>query len=125
VFYDGVCGLCNKLVQFLLKEDKKQKLVFCSLQSGKAREILGTERVQKLDSLYYLKKGIIYSRSTGAIQIMRTLGFPWSWLSIFLITPTFLRDYIYNKIAKTRYQTFGKYDCCPLPDKHTAQRFVY
>ena len=124
VFYDGVCGLCDRLVQFLIKQDKKQKLHFCALQSETAVKLLGTTRTQNLNSLYFLKNAKIYSKSSGALQIAFTLGFPWILLSIFLIVPAFIRNWIYDIVASNRYQRFGKYDSCKIPNEKEKERFV-
>ena len=49
IFYDGVCGLCNRLVQFLLKHDKDGRLRFASLQSEFAAKVLGRHNINAKD----------------------------------------------------------------------------
>ena len=41
ILYDGVCGLCNRLVQFVLKHDSRDYFRFAALQSDFAIRVLG------------------------------------------------------------------------------------
>ena len=125
VFFDGVCGVCNSLVDWMLKLDKKGKLYFCSLQSEKALSLLGEERVKNLDTLYFIANGNLYERSTAALHILTKLGFFYSFLAKMLfIVPIFLRDGIYNWVSRNRYSWFGKREECRIPSKEELERFV-
>jgi predicted DCC family thiol-disulfide oxidoreductase YuxK len=131
LLYDGVCGLCNRLVGFVLKRDRRKLFCFASLQSSFAREILSLREDSPvdLDTLviigYYQtesKKHLV--RSEAVLFVLRELGGFWRWARVFSLAPTFLLDLGYRFVAKTRYRFFGKYDSCPLPEQDYHSRFI-
>ena len=111
VLFDGVCNLCNASVQYIIKHDKKDKFRFAAIQSEIGQEIIKTNQIDtiKMDSiiLYSEKNGISY-KSTAALKIAMVLGFPISVLGVFMIIPPFLRNWVYDFIAKNRYKWYGK-----------------
>ncbi len=125
IFFDGVCNLCNSSVQFILKRDTNKKFMFASLQSDVAKKLLLHKNVKNnFDSIILLDKGKIYNKSIAILKIGKTLGFPYSLGSIFFIIPKFIRDFIYDWIAKNRYKWFGKKDSCMIPTKEYLERFL-
>lgn len=126
ILFDGVCNLCNSTVQFVLKHDKKERFLFASLQSDAAQEILlhFKQDISTLSSLKLIKNGKIYDKSTAALLIVKELNDLWSVLAIFLIIPKFLRDPLYNLIAKNRYKWFGKKEQCMVPHPSLKKRFL-
>ena len=122
IFYDGFCGLCDRVVQFVIRHDKKKIFRFASLQSDFARKILG-EKIS-FDSFIYFENGKIYDRSTGALRMFKKLGGFWSLIYFFIFVPTFVRDAGYNRIAKNRYQWFGKFDECKIPKPEQKELFI-
>lgn len=122
VFYDGECKFCNGSVNFIIRNDKKTLYKFMPLQSPDITKYI-TEKPD-LKTIYLLKNGKIYDRSTAALKIAATLGFPYSALGIFLIVPKFVRDAVYNFISENRYLIAGKNDTCMVPDEHTRARFL-
>lgn len=121
IFYDGLCGLCDKSVQFVLKHDKKQLFKFATLQSEYAKQMLGS---LKEDSFVLFENNAIYTRSTAALRTAKHLRGLWPLLYGFIIIPTFIRDGVYRFIARNRYKWFGKYDSCKIPDAATRSRFI-
>jgi predicted DCC family thiol-disulfide oxidoreductase YuxK len=126
ILFDGVCNLCNRSVQFIIKRDKKKQFLFASLQ-GKT----GGELLKKFDlpanvfnSFILIEGENIYSRSTAALRIAKQLGGGWKLLYGFMILPRFIRDAIYNLIAKNRYKWFGKRDECMIPTPELKERFL-
>ena len=113
IFYDGLCGLCNCSLQFIIKHDKKKKFRFAALQSDFAKQILGENILT--DSVILFDNGTIYHQSTAALKVCKILGGYLNLLSIFILVPQKLRDRIYDWIAKNRYQWFGKFDMCKIP----------
>ncbi len=101
LLYDGVCGLCNRLVQFVIKRDQHDKFRFASLQSAIAALM----------------------RSDAVIFLVAALGGVWRPATVLLgLLPHWVRNRVYNLVARYRYRIFGKYDTCPLPDpKHRAK----
>ena len=132
VLYDGVCGLCNRLVQFLLKRDKQGRLRFASLQSDFAERVLTRHGInpKDLDTVHvvvnYERPGEkVLGRSDAILHAGEELGTPWKTLALIArIVPRPLRDVVYRFVARNRYRVFGKYETCMLPDPNQKDRFV-
>ena len=125
IFFDGVCNLCTGSVKFVLKRDKKEAFLFSSLQSEFAKQTLSKfGRTTELSSFILLENGKIYDRSSAALRVSQRLTAPWPALSGFLVIPKFIRDAVYDFIARHRYQWFGKQDSCMIPTAEIKARFV-
>ena len=131
VLYDGVCGLCNGLVQFLLKRDHCDRFQFASLQSDAAAQLLrrhGTDAVD-LDTVYVVvdygkRSERLLSRSDAIIHVLQRLGGIWSLVAAGKILPKSLRDLFYKFVATNRYRVFGKYDVCLMPEERYKHKFL-
>lgn len=126
VLFDGVCNLCNSSVQFILKRDKKKQFLFASLQ-GQAGQALLRQfdlPVNELFSFILVDGDRHYVRSAAALQMLKRLGGGWSLLYAFIIVPRFIRDGIYNWIARNRYKWFGKQENCWVPTPELRSRFL-
>jgi predicted DCC family thiol-disulfide oxidoreductase YuxK len=132
LLYDGVCGLCNRSVQFILRHDRKASFRFASLQSPFAQTILvrhGADPAD-LDTVYLVVNytqldEALLARSDAVADILRRLSGVWSFLGAALrLIPRPLRDWGYNLVARNRYRIFGHYDTCPLPTPETRSRFL-
>ena len=126
VLFDGVCNLCNSSVQFIIKKDKKKQFRFASLQGNFGQAFLKkhTLPADNFNSFILLEDDKIYSRSTGALRMMKHLGGVWSLSYGFIILPKFIRDSVYNWVARNRYKWFGKKDSCMLPTPDLKERFL-
>lgn len=127
VFFDGVCNLCNKSVQFIIKRDKKKKFLFASLQGKQGQALLKKSNdlpSDALNSFLLLEGERLYTHSTGALRVLKHLGGGWKILYSFIALPKFLRDPIYNVIARNRYKWFGKKDQCMIPEPGMRERFL-
>jgi predicted DCC family thiol-disulfide oxidoreductase YuxK len=132
ILYDGVCGLCNRLVQFLLKHDKQGRLRFASLQSDFAAKVLQRHGIdaKDLDTVQvvenYEQPGErVLQRSDAILRAGRELSGFWSAsASVAKVIPRALRDVIYRFVARNRYRVFGKYDTCMLPEPNQRSRFL-
>lgn len=132
VLYDGVCGLCNRLVQFLLKHDKHGRLRFASLQSDFAAKALQRHGIdpKDLDTLHVIENyeqpdERVLQRSNAILRAGRELGGLWSVSSAAAkVVPRPLRDVVYRFVARNRYRVFGKYDTCMLPQPNQRSRFL-
>lgn len=126
ILFDGVCNLCNSSVQFVLKHEKHHNFKFASLQSNfgqlKLKEF--NLKTEDFDSIVLLEKGKLYRKSTAVLKISKHLKFPFSLLSLFLIIPNFIRNFVYDFIAKNRYKWFGKEETCWLPEPKFKNRFL-
>lgn len=123
VFFDGVCNLCSGLVQFLIKHNKKQNLLFAPLQGETAREFLNETWIQDLNTIVYCHKGKFYFKSTAVLMLAKELDFPYKFLAVFLLFPQGLRNAVYNWVARNRYQWYGKKNECWLPSEELMLRF--
>ncbi len=127
ILFDGVCKLCNSSVQFVIKHDKKDKFLFTALQSNVGKKIIQEFNIDtsKTDSilLYSPDKGLSL-RSTAALNITKQLRFPINTLIIFIIIPNFIRNWIYDLIARNRYKWFGKMDDCMIPTPEIKAKFL-
>ena len=126
LLFDGICNLCNSSVQFIIRHDPEQKFLFASLQSDKGQEILKELglNAKEFNSLILIENGKAYMRSTGALRIARHLSGLWKFLYIFIIIPSFIRDFLYNFVAHNRYRFFGKKDHCMIPTPELKARFL-
>jgi len=127
ILFDGVCNLCNSSVQFVLKHDKNKNFLFASLQSDAATKILlqlNKKSFKKIDSIVLVENEQLYFKSTAALKIAKNLNGFIQILYVFIIIPTPIRNYIYDFIAKNRYNWFGKKDKCMIPDKEFSERFL-
>src|SRR5437763_11414993 len=132
LLYDGVCGLCNRLVQFILHNDRRAIFRFAALQRPFAARILARHGVSptSLDTVYLvlnneLPDESLLSRSDAVLFVLQQLGTPWrAAASLLQLFPKFLRDLAYNTVARHRYRIFGRSDVCTLPRDADHTRFL-
>jgi predicted DCC family thiol-disulfide oxidoreductase YuxK len=127
LYFDGVCNLCNRAVQFVLKHDKKKVFSFASLQSQhgrKAMAAIGFANGASPDSVILYHKERYFQRSAAALKTFELLGFPWSLLKACYVIPAFMRNGLYDQIAKHRYSWFGRKDECMIPSPELNARFL-
>ena len=127
ILFDGVCNLCNTSIQYVIKHDKKNVFMFTALQSEAGKQIIEAFKIdtKKTDSilLYSPEKGID-SKSNAVLKIALKLGFPQNLMSIFFIIPPFIRNWVYNYIAKNRYKWYGKKNTCMIPTPELKSKFL-
>lgn len=124
VFFDGVCNLCSGSVQWVIRHDPGAIFKFTSLQGEYAKKMITDEKLKKVDSVILLENGRFYSRSTAILRIARRLGFPASILYVLIIVPAFIRNWVYDFIARHRYKWYGKMEACWLPTPDLKKRFI-
>jgi len=114
LLFDGYCNLCSRLVNFIIKRDKKAKFLFVSLQSASGQSLLKKFGLptDDFDSVVYIRSDKYFLKSSAILYILKELGGIWKFFFIFIIIPNFVRDFIYKIIAKTRYKIFGRHDSC-------------
>lgn len=131
VLYDGVCGLCNRLVQFLLKHDYDNRFRFASLQSELAANLLTRhgKDPHDLDTVYAVRNyGLpgetLLARSDAILYMLVTLGGIWKLAGVGRVLPRALRDLAYKFVAQNRYRVFGKHESCMLPEPQHRNKFL-
>jgi len=122
IFYDGLCGLCDRSVKFIIKYDQEKKFRFAALQSDFAKQILGDDA--NADTFILFEKGKIITRSTAALRVCKILSGKLSFLYIFILVPAFIRDTFYDLIARNRYKWFGHFDECKIPTPEQKELFI-
>lgn len=118
LLFDGHCGLCNACVDFVLNRDKTARFRFAALQSPTGKKMradlgLGPE----VDSMILIENGQAWIRSAAALGIARRLPLPWPLLGVFALLPTFLRDAVYEWLARRRLALFGRRESCRVPKR--------
>jgi predicted DCC family thiol-disulfide oxidoreductase YuxK len=132
LLYDGVCGLCNRLVQFTLRHDRRDLFRFACLQSPFATQILSRHGCDAadLDTFYVVAhhqqpEEQLFARSEAVGYTLCELGGCWRGCGFFWkLLPRVARDALYNLIARIRYEIFGKLDTCPLPAPQHRRKFL-
>jgi len=126
ILFDGICNLCNASVQYVIRHDSKQIFRFASLQSRFGQEILSNNNlpVNDFNSFVLFDDSKIFTRSTAALKVARKLNGFIKLLYAFIIIPKFIRDAIYNIIAKNRYKWFGKKNECMIPTAELKSLFL-
>ncbi|MBR9757239.1 MAG: thiol-disulfide oxidoreductase DCC family protein [Algicola sp.] len=127
VLFDGVCNLCNSSVQYVIKHDKANRFMFAALQSKVGQQLIEDFNIDtsKTDSilLYSPGKALAY-KSTAALKIALKLGFPRHLMVVFFVVPTFIRNAVYDYIARNRYKWYGKRDHCIIPTPELKSKFL-
>ncbi|NNE30473.1 MAG: thiol-disulfide oxidoreductase DCC family protein [Saprospiraceae bacterium] len=126
LLFDGVCNLCNGFVQFVIERDPKAKFHFAALQSDPGKKLLSEQdqELGGLDTVILVQKGKVYTKSDVALRVSQGLSGLWPLLQIFFIVPKFIRDPLYDWVAKNRYRWFGKMEQCMIPTPELSSRFL-
>lgn len=127
ILFDGVCNLCNRSVNYVIKHDKKDVFRFAALQSEIGNKLVAQRNIDttKIDSILLLEPNIAYyTKSTAALQIGKTFGGGWQLLTVLEWIPEVFRDWIYDVVARNRYQWFGKRDQCMIPTPELNSKFL-
>lgn len=126
ILFDGVCNLCSAFLTFVYRLDKKAAYKFAWIQSDEGTEILQWLGMPSKDykTIVYIENHTAYFKSTAFLIIVKHLRQPWPVLRIGYIVPKFLRDWIYDLVAKYRYKVFGKKEACLLPTGDLKSRFL-
>jgi len=131
ILYDGVCGLCNRMNQTVLRYDRHERFHFAALQSEPSRTILRRFRANPdpLDTFYVVEDYLsdaprLLNKSDAAIFVAKSLGGLWRCGKLLKVFPKFMRDRVYDFIARHRYRLFGREDVCPRPKPEDKRRFI-
>src|SRR5689334_14514675 len=117
ILFDGVCNVCNSSITFIIKQDRNKVFRLAALQSDAGQKLLKEYRLPKqvFESFLLLEDGNVYQRSSAGLKVCSKLPWYWKWTQLFWAVPTFLRDAVYNFVAKNRYKWFGKKEQCMIP----------
>jgi predicted DCC family thiol-disulfide oxidoreductase YuxK len=126
ILFDGVCNLCNGVVQFIIRRDPNRYFYYAALQSEAGVQLLKQyhQLTMEINTVILIQNGKIYTKSTAALLLARKLSGLWPILAIFIVIPRFLRDPIYDWVARNRYKWFGQKTECMIPTPETKKRFL-
>lgn len=131
VLYDGDCGLCARVVQFVLPRDRHDRFRFAALQSDFGRSILERHgmKTDAYDTFVVVEAPNtpgerLHLRSDGGLRLLSGLGGAWSLTAALRIVPRIVRDAVYDFIAKRRLRFFGRADQCMVPMGSARAKFL-
>lgn len=124
IYFDGVCGLCNGFVDFIMKIDRESVFHFSPLQSEYAKTNLPPEFTANLDSVVVQMDGKTLRKSKAVLAVLRKLGGVWGVAGLFGVLPEGILNRAYDLVAEHRYRVFGKKETCRLPTPEERARFV-
>lgn len=126
ILFDGVCNLCNNSIQFVIKHDKRRLFRFASLQSEIGQKLMSQHHLSSAttDSIVYIENNQAYIQSAAALRISKHLNGIYPLLYCFIVVPPFIRNAVYNLIAKNRYKWFGKRESCMVPTPELKELFL-
>lgn len=125
VLFDGVCNLCNGLVNFLIRHDRHDRLRFGSLQSAEGKALLAAHGLaDAVDSLVAIEGGKSWVESEAVLVVCRKLPFPWRLAAVLRLCPRRWRDALYRSIARRRYRWFGRRQACMVPTPEVQRKFI-
>jgi predicted DCC family thiol-disulfide oxidoreductase YuxK len=125
LFFDGVCNLCNGVVEFLLRQDPDGDLKFASLQGETSNRLLPHAVRSALNTVVYFQDGQLSFKSRAALAVMRRLPGRWAFLAqVLRMVPSPILDWIYDQVAEARYAIFGQRDQCRIPTENDKDRLL-
>jgi predicted DCC family thiol-disulfide oxidoreductase YuxK len=126
VVFDGVCNLCNTVVQTIIRGDPDGRFQFASLQSEGGRHLLEQHGVNALEpeTVVLIRDGRVFTMSDAVLEIVRHMRFPYPLLLVGYVLPRFIRDALYRVVARNRYRWFGRRDSCMMPTPDLRHRFL-
>ncbi len=132
LLYDGECGLCNALMRFMLKHDRRGVLMFAPLQGPLAQVFLRARglEAEDFDSVVFIQDmhredTPYFQRTAGSLRAMQEMGGGWRRLARLLgVVPVSWSNVLYRAVARTRYRIFGRYRPTPLPNPEWATRIL-
>ncbi len=140
LFFDGVCGLCNRFIDLMLRADSQDRFRYAPLQGETAQRMLGVDdeagdrkasdlslgepQTGEPQSFVFLENDRRFEQSNAVLHALGSLGGPWRLIAVLYVFPRPLRDLIYRFVARNRYRWFGKSDECRLPTPEERERFL-
>jgi predicted DCC family thiol-disulfide oxidoreductase YuxK len=125
LLFDGECGFCNRSVQFFLKHEKNKKMHFAPLQSEAGKELRKYFEIdEKIDSIILIRNYSAYIKSCAALRLTLYMKGLWPLMTVFLVIPPFIRNRVYDFIARRRMKVFGRVESCELIPLEERGRFL-
>lgn len=107
--YDGYCHLCSATIRWVIRNDRKNRFSFQALEEG------GEDLAVGADTVVLQADGATYLKSSAVLRIATNLRFPWPLLGILWLVPRFIRNAVYDLVARNRKRWFGTRSTCYIP----------
>jgi predicted DCC family thiol-disulfide oxidoreductase YuxK len=125
VLYDGLCGLCNRFVQFVLRWDRRGRVQFATLQGRHGQDARRRfPALRTADSVALLMDGRALIKSDAVLATLCEMGAWWPAAHLLRVVPGSVGDRVYDLMARSRYAWFGRYPACPIPTADQQRRFL-
>lgn len=126
MFFDADCLLCNNGVQFILRHERQPRLSFAPINGQTWQKMFGALSTSEPPQTVVLVDGSgVHTKSKAVLRTQRHMGGAWKWLgALGTVVPSFVRDFLYDIIARNRYKWFGQTDECLLPTPENRSRFL-
>ena len=127
ILFDGVCALCDRAVDFVIRHDRDGLFRLAAIQSDAGARIADERGLAMAspESVYLIQGNSIYRKSTAALRIVKGLGGFWSLFYVLILVPRLIRDPIYDFVARNRYRWFGRKMSCHMLEGASADRFLH
>ena len=129
IIFDGVCVLCNSLVDFLIKKDTDHSFKFLTAQSSLGQRLMDTAGIEP--SLQTGEFRLIFFddnrpriKSDAVIAILIKMGSGYRFARFLYLVPRGIRYFCYQFVATRRYKWFGKSIQCRIPTESDVDRFL-
>ncbi|WP_394842941.1 DCC1-like thiol-disulfide oxidoreductase family protein [Pendulispora brunnea] len=126
ILFDGVCGFCDALVQWLVRVDRARALRYAPIQGETAARLraMHPEIPAGVDTVIFVDEGTVHLRSRGILASMGYLPRPWRWARFLRWIPRAFSDAVYRLVARFRYRIFGKLEVCRVPSPEERELFL-
>ena len=126
ILFDGVCNLCNTSVKIVIRNDKKDCFRFAALQSDIGKDYITKFNIDstETDSIILIDQEKVYVKSTAALYISKSLSGAYPLLFGFIVIPKFIRNWVYDFVARNRYRWYGKKESCMIPTPELMAKFL-
>jgi predicted DCC family thiol-disulfide oxidoreductase YuxK len=125
IFFDGVCGFCNRFVDFVMWADSSAEIFFSPVQGKTAVEFsLQQNKPPREWKIAYVDEKGVYEGADAVLLVLGRLGGIWKLSALFIHLPRSLKDCFYGVISRNRYRIFGKRDTCRVPSPEERERFL-
>lgn len=127
VYFDGTCNLCNGFVDFLIRRDTRRVLRYASQQGPAFAALVARHpEVASVDTmLAHVAEGDrLFLKSDAVLATVGFLPAPWPLLRVLRVVPRFVRNAVYDWVARNRYRLFGRRETCRLPSPQEKELFL-
>lgn len=122
ILYDGECLLCNGFIRRLLQRTD-DTVRAAALQHYPHHALLPVID-ERIDSIVLIEGQQVFYKSDAVLRVTSQYG-PYRLLSrLAFIVPRFLRNTVYDVVARNRYNWFGKSDNCLLPEPSLRAKYL-